>query len=82
MFPEEYELGFYILENDILHSHYSENVRSYIFSISSASLSKEMYTKELKVQTRLVIRNEENIAVYKLVSDTCLGSLNSIQTGK
>jgi hypothetical protein len=28
--PVKYELGFYIPEDDILHSHSRENVRSYI----------------------------------------------------
>jgi hypothetical protein len=27
--PVKYELGFYILEEDILHSHRSENLKSY-----------------------------------------------------
>jgi hypothetical protein len=30
MFPVRYELGFYIPEDDILHSHCRENPRSYI----------------------------------------------------
>jgi hypothetical protein len=30
VFPVRYELGFYIPEDDILHSHRRENVRSYI----------------------------------------------------
>jgi hypothetical protein len=29
MFPVKYELGFYILEDDILHSHRRENLKSY-----------------------------------------------------
>jgi phage pi2 protein 07 len=28
--PVKYELGFYIPEDDILHSHYRENLKSYI----------------------------------------------------
>jgi hypothetical protein len=28
--PVKYELGFYIPENDILHSHCRENLKSYI----------------------------------------------------
>jgi hypothetical protein len=28
--PVRYELGFFILEDDILHSHRSENLKSYI----------------------------------------------------
>jgi hypothetical protein len=28
--PVKYELGFYISEDDILHSHYRENLKSYI----------------------------------------------------
>jgi hypothetical protein len=28
--PVKYELGFYIPEDDILHSHCSENLKSYI----------------------------------------------------
>jgi hypothetical protein len=28
--PVRYYLGFYILEDDILHSHLRENLRSYI----------------------------------------------------
>jgi hypothetical protein len=27
MFPVKYELGFYILEDDILHSHRRENLK-------------------------------------------------------
>jgi hypothetical protein len=30
MFPVRYELGFYIPEDDILHSHCRENLKSYI----------------------------------------------------
>jgi hypothetical protein len=30
MSPVKYELGFYIPENDILHSHRRENLKSYI----------------------------------------------------
>jgi hypothetical protein len=30
VFPVRYELGFHIPEDDILHSHRRENVRSYI----------------------------------------------------
>jgi hypothetical protein len=28
--PVKYELGFYVLEDDILHSHCRENLKSYI----------------------------------------------------
>jgi hypothetical protein len=30
MSPVKYELGFYIPEDDILHSHCSENLKTYI----------------------------------------------------
>jgi hypothetical protein len=30
MFPVGYELGFYIPEDDILHTHGHENLKSYI----------------------------------------------------
>jgi hypothetical protein len=30
MFPVKYELGFYIPEDDILHSHRRENLKSHI----------------------------------------------------
>jgi hypothetical protein len=30
MSPVKYELGFYIREDDILHSHRRENLKSYI----------------------------------------------------
>jgi hypothetical protein len=30
MSPVRYELGFYITEDDILHSHSRENLKSYI----------------------------------------------------
>jgi hypothetical protein len=30
MSPVRYEMGFYIPEDDILHSHYRENQKSYI----------------------------------------------------
>jgi hypothetical protein len=30
VFPVKYELGFYIPEDDILHSHRRENLKSYI----------------------------------------------------
>jgi hypothetical protein len=30
VFPVRYELGFYIPEDDILHSHRRENLKSYI----------------------------------------------------
>jgi hypothetical protein len=30
----KYELGFYIPEDDILHSHWRENLKSYIVSVA------------------------------------------------
>jgi hypothetical protein len=33
--PVKYELGFYILEDDILHSHHRENLKSYTFNITN-----------------------------------------------
>jgi hypothetical protein len=33
--PVKYELGFYIPEDGILHSHRRENLRSYIFCFNS-----------------------------------------------
>jgi hypothetical protein len=31
--PVKYELGFYIPEDDILHSHHRENLKSYIMKL-------------------------------------------------
>jgi hypothetical protein len=39
MFPVTYELGFYIPEDDIPHSHLCENLRSYIIKISFCKTS-------------------------------------------
>jgi hypothetical protein len=35
--PVKYELGFYIPEDDIFHSHRHKNLRSYTFGIISQS---------------------------------------------
>jgi hypothetical protein len=37
--PVRYELGFYILEDDILHSHRRENLKSYLFRDSTSHFS-------------------------------------------
>jgi hypothetical protein len=41
MFPERYELGFYIPDDAILHSHSHENLKSYVIS-SPAALCRVM----------------------------------------
>jgi hypothetical protein len=33
--PEKYELGFYIPQDDILHSHRRENLKSYYFHLQA-----------------------------------------------
>jgi hypothetical protein len=37
MSPVRYELGFYIPEDDILHSHCRENLKSYISHVTLAA---------------------------------------------
>jgi hypothetical protein len=46
--PEKYELGFYIPEDDILHSHRRENLKSYIFSVLFIPWRVEWVTSENK----------------------------------
>jgi hypothetical protein len=40
MSPVKYELGLYIPEDDILHSHCREDVKSYNISLASSGLKK------------------------------------------
>jgi hypothetical protein len=47
MSPVKYELGFYIQEDDILHSHRRENLKSYIqatWSSKTSVLTTRRYT--------------------------------------
>jgi hypothetical protein len=39
--PVKYELGFYIPEDDILHSHRRENHKSYILPLCSPQIPRE-----------------------------------------
>jgi hypothetical protein len=41
MSPVKYELGFYIPEDDILHSHCRENLKSYIMTDSCSHGNEE-----------------------------------------
>jgi hypothetical protein len=41
--PVKYELGFYIPEDDILHSHRREDLKSDIFICSSLSLDQVVW---------------------------------------
>jgi hypothetical protein len=44
--PVKYELGFYIPEDDILHSHCRENLRSYLISLvfNDSKMTGSVYT--------------------------------------
>jgi hypothetical protein len=39
MSPVKYELGFYIPEDDILHSHCRENLKAYMFHMYQSSVT-------------------------------------------
>jgi hypothetical protein len=47
--PVRYEVGVYITEDDILHSHRCENLKSYIEyeSVERVSLSAEIRTRQI-----------------------------------
>jgi hypothetical protein len=44
--PMKYELGFYIPEDDILHSDRRENLKSYIGMVSSISCPYSLVSNE------------------------------------
>jgi hypothetical protein len=51
--PVRYELGFYIPEDDILHSHRRENLKSYIMTVLfNAKYGKECTHAELSANGR------------------------------
>jgi hypothetical protein len=58
--PVKYVLGFYIPEDDILHSHRRENLKSYMFKIKSYGTSVYhccLMDSELRI-TRDKFKNE------------------------
>jgi hypothetical protein len=44
--PVKYELGFYILEDGILHSHHHENLKSYILILLKTMFGKSDYSSK------------------------------------
>jgi hypothetical protein len=54
--PVKYELGFYIPEDDILHSHCRENLKSY----SVKTICKEVIVACLSTSTRLAEGTKES----------------------
>jgi hypothetical protein len=56
MSPVKYELGFYITEDDILHSHRRENLKSYMVSVGLMDRAKAVISKvrQYYIQCRLV----------------------------
>jgi hypothetical protein len=59
--PVRYEVGFYIPEDDILHSHRRENLKSYIFRNAFPDLSSCLSTPSLSASkiNRLTNKCEE-----------------------
>jgi hypothetical protein len=51
--PVKYELGSYIPEDDILHSHCRENLRSYLLSPHFTSCPLSQRVSEYPVQSML-----------------------------
>jgi hypothetical protein len=69
MSPVSYELGFYIPEDDILHSHFRENLKSYMERLLFAFLRK----------VRLESQNEcYRSALVALVAGVCFTSRISV----
>jgi hypothetical protein len=66
MSPVRYELGFYIPEDVVLHSHRRENLKTYIFPvIFSVGVSHQHYEAEqtsqfhISVEELMAVRDEE-----------------------
>jgi hypothetical protein len=45
--PVKYELGFYIPEDDILHSHRRENLKSFMDSLSSEQAGMALHVNSM-----------------------------------
>jgi hypothetical protein len=50
MSPVKYELGFYIPEDDILHSHSRENLKSYIALSGWTLAEKQCVPREVRIE--------------------------------
>jgi hypothetical protein len=70
--PVRYELGFYIPENDILHSHCRGNLKSYMALFPSSGEGCEIST--LLSQLQRVNTNHWALALYKEHDKACLTS--------
>jgi hypothetical protein len=66
--PVRYELGFYIPEDEILHSHGSENLKSY-----TANYTEYFPLRASAIQTLLIetFSKTQIISVSTLMSSTC-----------
>jgi hypothetical protein len=77
--PLKYELGLYIPEDDILHSHHRENLKSYI-ALPGWTLKRRLNVSPLKYELVLYIPEDdilhghrrENLKSYIALTDWTL----------
>jgi hypothetical protein len=76
--PVRYELGFYIPEDDILHSHCRENLKSYIFTTGLSRFTALRPTMNLLLNIKYDLLNCSNanethhINTYRQTNETVL----------
>jgi hypothetical protein len=58
VFPVKYELGFYFPEDDILHSHRRENLKSYI-ALTGFSLKRRSKVSPVKYELGFYIPEDD-----------------------
>jgi hypothetical protein len=62
--PVMYELGFYIPEDDILHSHYSEYLKSYI-AFTGWSLQRRRNGSPVRYELGFYIPEDDNLHSHR-----------------
>jgi hypothetical protein len=75
VFPMRYELGFHISEDDILHSHRRENLKSYIASYNH-SWRKLIYTYKYTQRYQICFMTSEPLPPRTNSYCICLASLS------
>jgi hypothetical protein len=68
--PVKYELGFYIPEDDILHSHCRETPKSYI-ELAGWTLYRSSVVSPVKYELCLYIP-QDDILLLKVLSEMCI----------
>jgi hypothetical protein len=82
--PVKYELGFYIPEDDILHSPCREKLKSYIVHIAVLNYAREQTISLKRSTVLLVIRDDGSARNIRSEASSAVGnhrSLTSLRRG-